>query len=62
MAFEVIWLASVEWDINDTADYVAACDSPARAEHPIEKLRAATGALASHPNAGTHVQAATTQT
>lgn len=56
MAFEVIWLASAERDLNEIADYEAANDSPARAEHVIEKLLAVTGALASHPNAGAHVK------
>lgn len=56
MAFGIVWLASAERDLSDIADYVTGNDSAARAQHVIEKLLAVTGALATHPNVGTHVK------
>jgi toxin ParE1/3/4 len=56
MIFNVIWLESAERDLNDIADYIAEYDSLPNAKYVIEKLLAATGSLASHPEAGTRVK------
>jgi toxin ParE1/3/4 len=56
MTFDVIWLESAERDLNDIADYIAEHDSPSNAKYVIEKLLAATGSLASHPEAGARVK------
>jgi toxin ParE1/3/4 len=56
MTFDVVWLESAERDLDDIADYIAQHDSLSNAKHVVEKLLAATGALASHPEAGTRVK------
>lgn len=56
MTFDVVWLESAERDLDDIADYIAQNDSPSKAQYVIEKLLAATGSLASHPEAGTRVK------
>lgn len=56
MTFDVIWLESAERDLDDIADYIAAHDSLQNAKYVIEKLLAATGSIALHPEAGTRVK------
>jgi toxin ParE1/3/4 len=56
MTFDVTWLESAVRDLDDIADYLARDDSLSNAQYVIEKLLAATGSLASHPEAGTRVK------
>jgi toxin ParE1/3/4 len=56
MTFDVIWLESAERDLDDIADSIATHDSLSNAKYVVEKLLAATGTLAAHPESGTRVK------
>jgi toxin ParE1/3/4 len=54
MSFEVRWTAAAAADLGEIIDWIAENDSPARAEHVLERIESAVGALARHPERGSY--------
>ena len=54
MRFEVRVTLAALADLEETADWIAQHDDPPRADHVLERIEAAIGALAAFPARGPH--------
>lgn len=54
MSFEVRWTAGAAADLEEIIDWIEENDSPARAEHVLERIESAVDALARYPERGSY--------
>jgi toxin ParE1/3/4 len=54
MSFEVRWTAAAAADLDEIIDWIAQNDSPARAEHVLERIESAVDSLKRYPERGSH--------
>ena len=54
MRFEVLLTEDAQRDLDEIGDYIAAYDSPANADHVLERIGKTLEILSSFPQRGTH--------
>ena len=54
MRFEVLLTEDAQRDLDEIGDYIAAYDSPANADHVLERIGKTLKILSSFPQRGTH--------
>jgi len=54
MSFEVRWTAPAAADLEEIIDWISEHDSPARAEHVLERIESTVDSLKRYPERGSH--------